>query len=78
LDDVVLEGLYVRLEDLRLGLSQSRRRSVEAAVEVLRLLSRREAAVEMLRLLLRCGGCCQGVKAVVEVLRLLPRCEAAV
>jgi hypothetical protein len=61
----------------------------EAAVKVLRLMSRRsrppsrcqgryrgvEAAVEVSRLLLRCQGCCQGVKAAVEVSRLPSRCS---
>jgi hypothetical protein len=40
--------------------SQGCRRSVEAAVEVLRLLSRREAAFEVLRPVFE--ACCQGVE----------------
>jgi hypothetical protein len=47
---------------------RSRCRGVNAAVEVLRLLSRCEAAVEVSRLLSRCQGCCRGFEAAVEVL----------
>jgi hypothetical protein len=42
---------------------------------VLRLLPRREAAVEVLRLLSRCDA---AVEAAVEALMLLWRCQGAV
>jgi hypothetical protein len=57
-------------------------RGVEAAVEVLKLLSRCNAAIEVLRRLStplsKCQGRRRGVEAAIEVLRLLSRREATV
>jgi hypothetical protein len=53
-------------------------RSVEAAVEVWKLLSKREAAVEMLRLLLRREAAVEVSRPPLRCSRLLSRREAAV
>jgi hypothetical protein len=46
---------------------QRRRRRVEAAVEVSRLLSRFQGCCRGVMPLSRCPGCCRGVNAAVEV-----------